>query len=152
MSGAEVERLKAAASEALKRGQLPLALRHCLDLEKLEPNDPMWPRRTALVLNRMGRPLDEIDALDRSASNYEQAGDLLKCATVCNQILKIDPNHAITRERMVRIHRNARATERPPTPAWTTPEEKWISEASSGIKELNLRRVAASRPATTRAG
>ena len=109
----EVARLKAAASEALKRGQHPLALRHCLDLEKLEPHDPMWPRRTALVLNRMNRPLDEVDALDRSATNYERAGDLLKCATVCNQILQLSAEHAPTKERMVRIHRNARPKSQP---------------------------------------
>jgi cAMP-dependent protein kinase regulator len=152
VSGAEVERLKAAASDALKRGQHPLALRHCLDLEKLEPNDPMWPRRTALVLERMGRTRDEIDALDRSAANYERAGDVLKCATVCNQILQRDISHAPTKERMVRIHRINRPKARSNTPNWKSPEEKWISEATSGIKDLNLRRVAASRPATTRAG
>jgi CRP-like cAMP-binding protein len=152
MSEAEVARLKAAASDALKRHQHPLALRHCLDLEKLQPEDPMWPRRTALVLNRMNRPLDEIDALERSATNYEKAGDLLKCATVCNQILQLDANHAATRERLVRIHRNVQPKVAPPAPAWSAPEEGWIAQADSGLHSLNLRRVAMARPATTRAG
>ncbi len=153
MDGADVARLKAAASEALKRAQHPLALRHCLDLEKLEPEDPMWPRRTALVLNRMGRPLDEIDALARSAVNYEKVGDLLKCATVCNQILQIDPNHAPTRERLLLVHRRARqATPAPASSGWRAPEEGWVEQPDAGIQSLELRRVAASRPHSTRAG
>jgi CRP-like cAMP-binding protein len=152
MSEAEVARLREAASEALKRGQHPLALRHCLDLEKLEPNDPRWPRRTALVLNRMNRTLDEIDALDRSAAKYEQAGDPLKCATVCNQILQLDPNHQTTRERLLRIHRKLQPKAATPKPAWSAPDEAWVSQSSSGLARVELRRVALARPATTRAG
>jgi cAMP-dependent protein kinase regulator len=144
MTEADIQRLKAAASDALKAGKNPLALRHCLDLEKLEPDDPMWPRRTALVLNRMGRPRDEVDALDRSAARYEKLGDVLKCATVCNQILQLDPEHATTKERLGRIHRSARAN----TPAagvpvvrGVAPSTRWAEEPDSGIQRIDLREV-----------
>lgn len=139
MSEAEIQRLKAAASEALKEGKHPLALRHCLDLEKLQPDDPMWPRRTALVLERMGRPEDEVDALDRSAANYEKARDAFKCATICNQILRLDPSHAPSRARLRRIHQGSQVSVTPAAGPVQPVAAQWVSEQSSGLQHLPLR-------------
>lgn len=130
--------LRAAAERAFAAGRHQQALAQSIRLEREEPEEPAWPRYTALICQTMGRTLDQIDALDRAAGLHQKRGEILKAATVCKHILAIDPQHSSTRARIQAL-RAARAPSLPPPVRASPAPRRW--ETGEGLAQVPLRSV-----------
>ncbi len=153
---ATVERLKEASANAMREGRLEEALSLSLQLERLDPQASTWPWRTAVVLRRLGRTTEEIEALCRAARILERS-DTFRCATVCNQILKIAPQHAETVQRLRRLHQRASAGRAAPSasagaPTHSPQTQAWLQKHDSGLVGLPLREAIPGATARARGG
>jgi len=93
-SQAQVRWLRDAASRAAIKGRYGDALDYCMRLEKLQPDEPAWPRRTAYCCQRLGRRGDERAALVRAAKGYERGGFARKAIALYRLAVAIDPPDA----------------------------------------------------------
>lgn len=89
-----IKELDRAAAQALAQGDLDRALQLSLELERREPGEANWARRTALVLHRQDRRTEEAAALARAARSFAAKNDVVRALAVCRSILEIDPQHA----------------------------------------------------------
>jgi cAMP-dependent protein kinase regulator len=154
MSRPDVARYQETAVRALAKGDFEAALRACAALEKLDPTNPDWPKRTAKVLRRMGRVPDEVQALLRAAELEARGGGELRAAAVLKQILDLIPNHAEARARLARLGGARPAPLRPPPPAVTPAQPaSWQAVKRGGLEQLPLREVVSgARPAAAGQG
>lgn len=138
---ATAQQLREAAEKAFSAGQYQQALAHSIRLERTDPDDPSWPRYTALICQAMGRQLDQIDALERAGERFARRGELLKAAAACKHILTMDPKHAGAQDRLAALRAAApkrstpaRATLRPAP----TPPTQW---RGGGLQSVPLKEV-----------
>lgn len=147
----DVRALRSAAERAFAAGRHQQALAHSIRLERAEPEEPSWPRYTALVCQAMGRTLDQIDALERAARLYAKRGEPLKAAASCKHILALDADHASARKLLIGLRvLHGRGPARPPVaPSPRVSDRSWAAREGSGIRALPLREVVpGARPVT----
>ena len=97
------ERVRKLRDEALalaREGHDEKALLRFAELEKLEPNEPDWPRRAAECHRALGNAREQVEALGRAAERYMSQGLVPKAIAACRVILSIDPRHTVTQERL----------------------------------------------------
>ncbi len=86
--------LRTEAAEANAAGKYRRALTAYLELERLEPRDAQWAKRTGETYRRLGRDKEAVIAYERAADRYAQSGFLVQAIAVCKLILQIDAHHA----------------------------------------------------------
>ncbi len=96
--------LREEAAAATADGKYKRALAAYLELERVEPRDAQWPKRTAETYRRLGNNKSAIDAFERSAERYAQNGFLVQAIAVCKLVLQIDPRHAGTLGRLAQMN------------------------------------------------
>ena len=104
MAKSDPRKLKQQAQAALDRGKHKKALELYLALEELEPTDGQWARRAADMYRRLNQKQQSVDALERAASKYMNAGFLVKAIAVCKMILQLDPTHSTVRDRLAELN------------------------------------------------
>ncbi|MBK9070242.1 MAG: cyclic nucleotide-binding domain-containing protein [Myxococcales bacterium] len=91
---ADVRSLRDAANKAAAAGKFKKAVEHYLELERAEPKDAAWPKRTAEMYRRLGKDQEGIEAYERCVARYAEAGFLAQAIAVCKMILQLDPTHS----------------------------------------------------------
>jgi CRP-like cAMP-binding protein len=97
------ERVRTLRDEALtlaREGHDERALSRFAELEKLEPDEPDWPRRAADCHRALGNSKAQVEALGRAAERYMSQDLVPKAIATCRMILSIDPRHTATQERL----------------------------------------------------
>jgi CRP-like cAMP-binding protein len=97
------ERVRMLRDEAFalaREGHDEKALLRFGELEKLDPNEPDWPRRAAECHRALGNSREQVEALGRAAERYMSQGLVPKAIAACRVILSIDPRHTATQERL----------------------------------------------------
>ncbi len=103
------------ADVALQRGDLERALSLYTQLESHEPNNARWAGAIALVLRKLGRRGEEVEALARVARIHLDSGDTLRAIATLKHVLALMPEHAGARRALATLSaRHAQQTARPP--------------------------------------
>jgi len=87
------DKLARHAAHAVSKGNFDRAAELYARLERLEPEEPTWPREQAMVHRLANRHSEELDALLRCAGLEASSGALAPALTTCKMILSIDPGH-----------------------------------------------------------
>lgn len=103
MARRDARTLRDAASAAAAEGKHRKALECYLELERLEPADPSWPKRAAETYRRLGKNREALAAYDRTVDRFVQSGFLVQAIAVCKVILQLDPQHEATKQRLATI-------------------------------------------------
>ncbi|NJN14167.1 MAG: hypothetical protein HC813_00415 [Planctomycetes bacterium] len=90
------QKLRQKASLAMRAGDHPLALRIYAELEKLEPDDPTWPERSASAHHELGQLSEEVACLRRSLELLVAQGQVLPAIATCKLILDVRPDDPST--------------------------------------------------------
>lgn len=121
----DVSELRDAAAIAVERGKLDKALALYDELEELEPESPMWPKRLGETHRRAGNNRSAVAAFERSVDKYVETGFLVQAIAVCKLILQIDPMHQATQDRLIELNQPAKpkaaASTQPIAPAAAKP-------------------------------
>src|SRR5262245_31219110 len=115
------ERIRALRDEALglvRDGHESKALFRFAELEKLDPNEPDWPRRAAECHRVLGNSKEQVEALGRAAERYMSQGLIPKAIATCKVILSVDPTHTETQQRLAALHETAPARVFPVERSW----------------------------------
>jgi CRP-like cAMP-binding protein len=156
------ERVRKLRDEALalaREGHDEKALFRLAELEKLEPNEPDWPRRAAECHRSLGNSKEQVDALGRAAERYMSQGLVPKAIATCRMILSIDPRHTATQERLGALNdasparfpvdprpRPATAAPSAPVPPQPAPDARMVAPRAPRLDEiLRKRRLHAPR-------
>src|SRR5690242_15996518 len=110
----QIRDLREEALELSRKGDHKSALERLGELERLEPNEPDWPRRAADCQRALGKPTLQIAALGRAAELYGRAGALTKAIAVCKMILALEPRHTETQARLAALQAQGPQTVLPP--------------------------------------
>jgi CRP-like cAMP-binding protein len=94
------QKLKQQASLALRGGDFAKALAIYEKLERLEPDNPLWPQRRADTYRELGNWSEEFDSLQRALELAIDASEVIQAIALCKQILELDPEHTETQERL----------------------------------------------------
>ena len=145
MGASDARKLKDEAAQAVAKGKWKRALDVYLQLERAEPNDGMWPRKTGEMLRRLAKIPEAIHAFDRAVDLHARDGFLLKAIAVSTLILELDENHTATQQKLASLYSaKSGATSAPifsapspPTPRPPT-EPPLHLPASAGLDELEL--------------
>jgi CRP-like cAMP-binding protein len=121
MSPKDARALRTEAAQAAAAGTWKRALAAYLELERLEPDDPQWPKRAAEIYRKLDKPRDAVAAYDRAADRYARGGFAVQAIAVGKVILQLDPDHAKTRQRLSAM------SEAPPTRGRVTPTQSVYS-------------------------
>lgn len=113
MDKASISALARSAAQSIAKHRLEEALDCYVRLERVEPNAGVWPRRAADCYRRLGRPGDELAALERAAKIYAKRGMHLRAIAMCRMILALDPDHAQAKAGLAKLQTSrARGLER----------------------------------------
>lgn len=93
-----VEQLKQRLAQNLKAKRIDGALGALTLLEREEPYEPGWPRRTARLLRAQSDPRGELAALRRALDLQVDQGLVLDAIASCQSILEIAPDDPRTLE------------------------------------------------------
>ena len=80
--GSKTTGLRDRLDRALRLGRHEEALKLYTTLERLERNEPRWPRRKGHLLERMNRNAEAIQAYDHAAELYAAQGFLARAAAM----------------------------------------------------------------------
>ncbi len=94
------ERLKQRLSYTLKAKKIQAALSALALLAAEEPNDPVWPKRSARLLRATDDVDGELVALRRALDLQLDQGLVLDAIGTCRTILEIEPADEETLERL----------------------------------------------------
>jgi CRP-like cAMP-binding protein len=94
------QKLRQKASLAMRSGDFAAALRVYLDLERLEPEEAVWPERLAGVYHAQGRRGEELRCLRRSLELLIEQGRVLPAIATCKLILDVAPEDEETLDRL----------------------------------------------------
>ncbi|MGE0321223.1 MAG: cyclic nucleotide-binding domain-containing protein [Polyangiaceae bacterium] len=100
----KIRKLREAAESARRRDDYAELAALYEKLEHADPAEPEWAKRAADAYARLNKQDKEMEALMRAAEAYSEAGFLLKAVAVCKRILRIDPSHTSTQERLADLH------------------------------------------------
>jgi len=92
--------LRDEASAAAADGKHKRALEAYVELERLEPADPQWPKRAGDMLRKLNKTREAVAAFDRAVDRYAQSGFVVQAIALCRLILQIDPTHSDTARRL----------------------------------------------------
>jgi len=81
------------ADQALQKGDLERAFNLYSQLGDREPKNARWPGGMALVLRKLGRKNDEIEALARVARIHVEGGETLRAISTLKHVLTLAPDH-----------------------------------------------------------
>ncbi len=91
-------------------GRLDKAVETYLELERLEPASPQWPKRVTEAYRKLNRMSDAIAAFDRACDRFVQQGFLVQAIAMCKLILQINPNRSSATHRLAQLTATARAS------------------------------------------
>ncbi|HVV83638.1 MAG TPA: cyclic nucleotide-binding domain-containing protein [Kofleriaceae bacterium] len=103
MARKDARTLREEAARASADGKHRRALDCYLELERLEPADPSWPKRVAEIYRRLGKNAEAVAAYERTIDRYVRGGFLVQAIAVCKIVLQIEPAHASTQDRLAEI-------------------------------------------------
>lgn len=103
MARKDARLLREEAATASAAGKHRRALECYLELERLEPADPNWPKKVAEIYRRLGKTGDAVAAYERTIDRYVRGGFLVQAIAVCKVILQIEPAHAAAQDRLAEI-------------------------------------------------
>jgi len=101
---ANPRKLKDQAQAAVTKGKYKKALESYLELEKLEPGNGDWCRRSGEMHRALGHSSEAIAAWTRAVDRYAEAGFLVKAVALCQMILRLDPEHTDAQRRLVSLN------------------------------------------------
>lgn len=119
------------AAEAAAKGRWKQALEHYAAVERVEPNDGLWPHKIGEAWRRLGDKGQAMAAFTRAANAYSRGGFLLKAIAVNKMILELDPDHTETQKRLAALH-SARTVPARPTADYLPPSSRPSAPAPSG--------------------
>jgi CRP-like cAMP-binding protein len=124
---------KAAALSA--KGKHRKALELYQELERLEPRDGSWSRRTGEMHRHLGDDVAAIAAWNRACDRYAAAGFVVKAVAICKMILRVDPSQTEATTRLAELNSErgipAAAAKRPADP----------KAAGAPLEELTLQEM-----------
>ncbi|MEZ4368182.1 MAG: cyclic nucleotide-binding domain-containing protein [Kofleriaceae bacterium] len=100
----DVRQLRDDAAAATQSGKHKRAIQAYLELERLEPRDAQWPKRTAESYRRLGKTKEAVSAYERAADRYTQGGFMVQAIAVCKLILQLDPENSDATRRLAGIN------------------------------------------------
>jgi cAMP-dependent protein kinase regulator len=100
MGRKDARTLRDDAQAAAAAGKYKRAVEAYLELERVEPRDPQWPKRAGDMLRRLGKDREAVAAYDRAVDRYAQSGFVVQAIAMCRLILQIDPQHGETARRL----------------------------------------------------
>ena len=100
MARKDARALRDEAQAAAAGGKHKRALEAYVELERLEPSDPQWPKRAGDMLRKLGKDREAIAAYDRAVDRYAQSGFVVQAIAMCRLILQLDPEHGETARRL----------------------------------------------------
>ncbi|MEZ4404304.1 MAG: cyclic nucleotide-binding domain-containing protein [Kofleriaceae bacterium] len=103
MARRDVRSVRDEAAQAAGEGKHRKAIECYLELERLEPGEPNWPKRAAESYRRLDRTREAVAAYERAIERYVQGGFLVQAIAVCKVILSLDPGHASAKHRLATI-------------------------------------------------
>lgn len=109
MARKDARLLREEATAAAADGKHRRALECYLELERMEPADPNWPKRVAEIYRRLGKTSDAVAAYERTIDRYVRGGFLVQAIAVCKIVLQIEPAHAAAQDRLAEISSQAAA-------------------------------------------
>ena len=95
--------LREEAAAATADGKHRRALECYVELERLEPSEPNWPKRVAEIYRRLGKTSDAVAAYERTIDRYVRGGFLVQAIAVCKVVLQLVPAHAAAQDRLAEI-------------------------------------------------
>jgi CRP-like cAMP-binding protein len=98
-----IKELREEALSLVRSEDYRKALDRFKELERLDPNEPDWPRRAADCHRARSDMPAQIAALGRAAELYGRAGALPKAIALCKLILGLDPRHTETQARLAAL-------------------------------------------------
>lgn len=143
-------------NRAVEKGRHEAALESFRLLIRLEPQDPDHRRRLADCHGKLGDKKAELEAREKAATLYAEAGFLLKGIAMCKLVLAIDPSHQKTQKQLAELHK---LTSKQPPPAVSPPrltnkeeearKARALAEAQERVERVRLARekAAAARKA-----
>lgn len=96
--------LREEAAVAVAAGKHKRAIECYLELERLEPRDPQWPKRAGESYRKLGKQKEAIAAFERAAERYMQGGFMVQAIAVCKLILQIEPENSDATRRLASIN------------------------------------------------
>ncbi|HTJ43291.1 MAG TPA: cyclic nucleotide-binding domain-containing protein [Kofleriaceae bacterium] len=100
MAKKDARALREEAQAAASAGKHKRAVEAYGELERLEPQDPQWPKRAGDMWRKLGKDGEAIAAYDRAVDRYAQSGFVVQAIAMCRLILQIDPDHGETARRL----------------------------------------------------
>lgn len=104
MAAKDARGLREEAAVALAAGKHKRAIECYVELERLEPRDPQWPKRTAETYRKLNKQKEAIAAYERAAERYTQGGFMVQAIAVCKLILQLDPTNSDAAHRLANIN------------------------------------------------
>ncbi|MBL9018467.1 MAG: cyclic nucleotide-binding domain-containing protein [Myxococcales bacterium] len=86
--------LRDVALDARRNNRPRTAIEAYLELERLDPEEPGWPKAAADCYERLGDEDAQIAALDRAASRYAARGFVVRAIAMRKMIIARRPDHA----------------------------------------------------------
>ncbi len=104
MAAKDARALREEAAVALAAGKHKRAIECYLELERVEPRDPQWPKRCAEAYRKLNKQKEAIAAYERAAERYTQGGFMVQAIAVCKLILQLDPANSDAAHRLANIN------------------------------------------------
>lgn len=147
MSREEILRLHAEAQGAFGAGDFQTTLQCYVKLENLQPNEPTWPRGSAVVFKKLGLMPQVVAALSRAARAHANRGEFLKATALAKQILVLDEKHRPTLALLSELHQKTQPAASPPvarptpSPGPSPKRAVWVGQSGARIEQLELREI-----------
>jgi predicted Zn-dependent protease len=100
--------LRDRAQAAATAGKHKLALDLYLELERIAPGEPSWPKRAGDVHRRLGQAGAAARAFDRAATSYMRNGFVAQAIAMYHLILQLAPGDPDVRARLAALEAHDR--------------------------------------------
>ncbi|MBK9031712.1 MAG: cyclic nucleotide-binding domain-containing protein [Myxococcales bacterium] len=100
MARRDARQVRDEAARAAAEGKHRKAVECYLELERLEPSEPNWPKRAAESYRRLDREREAVAAYERAIERYVQGGFMVQAIAVCKVILSLEPGHDSAKRRL----------------------------------------------------
>lgn len=148
MNREEILQLHGEAQKAFGEGDYQTTLQCYVKLERLQPDEPTWPRGSAVVFKKMGLMPQVVAALSRAARAHADRGEFLKATALAKQILVLDEKHRPTLALLSELHQKSQASAAPkpapperPSPGPSPKQAVWVGQSGARLEQLQLREI-----------